>query len=137
MEDILVAKIIEAEDKADKIVSDSKVTAKNLIDEHTLKFNLEKKEIEKKYDDLLISGQEKIKKEFDAEYEIKLKEMKKDAEKLKDHSKNSAHFYGRMIHFIHLYGVFLFLSFFISLLLFYHDLLLSETWDIRVSTYVG
>ena len=89
MEDILVAKIIEAEDKADKIVSDSKVTAKNLIDEHTLKFNLEKKEIEKKYDDLLITGQEKIKKEFDAEYEIKLKEMKKDAEKLKDHSKQN------------------------------------------------
>ena len=36
MEDILVAKIIEAEDKADKIVSDSKVTAKNLIDEAVL-----------------------------------------------------------------------------------------------------
>ena len=89
MDDILLAKIFETEETAEKIISDSKITAKNLIEEHTLKFNLEKKEIEKKYDDILISSQEEIKKEFDRIYEKKLNEIKKEVEEIKDHSKQN------------------------------------------------
>ena len=45
MENILLAKIVETEDIAEKIISDSKITANNLIEEHTLKYNTDKKEI--------------------------------------------------------------------------------------------
>ena len=86
MENILLAKIVETEDIAEKIISDSKITANNLIEEHTLKYNTDKKEIEKKYDEILISGQERIKKEFDAEFEKKLSELKIETQKIGDHS---------------------------------------------------
>lgn len=83
MEDILVAKILETENEAAKIISDSNITASRLLEDYTARCNLEKKQIERKYDDALISGQEQIKKDLDEEFNNKLSITKSEVEKLK------------------------------------------------------
>lgn len=86
MEDIIVVKILETEKEAKKIISDSKVTASRLIEEYTATFNVEKKQIERKYDDIFISKQEQIKKDLDEEFNNKLSIVKSEVETLKVHS---------------------------------------------------
>ena len=83
MEDILITKILETENKASKIISDSRVTASRLIEDYTASYNLEKKQIERKYDDTFISKQEQIKKDLDVEFSNKLSLAKSEMEQIK------------------------------------------------------
>ena len=83
MEDILITKILETECEAEKIISDSKVSASRLIEDYTASYNLEKKQIERKYDDTFISKQEQIKKELDEDFSNRLSVSKTEIEQLK------------------------------------------------------
>ena len=83
MEDIFVTKIIEAEAEADKLIQNSKNSANELIENYTSEYNLERKKIEKKYDDLTISSQEKMRDEFEKEFNLKLDDMKNQINELK------------------------------------------------------
>ena len=83
MEDILITKILETECEAEKIISDSKVSASRLIEDYTASYNLEKKQIERKYDDIFISKQEQIKKDLDEEFSNKLSLTKSEMEQIK------------------------------------------------------
>jgi len=89
MEDILVSKIIETEKEAEKIILDSKETASRLTKEYDAKYNFEKKQIEKKYEELIISNQEKIKMEFDENFDKKLSEMKIQVDEIKINSQQN------------------------------------------------
>ena len=86
MEDILITKILETESEAEKIILDSRVSASRLIEDYTASYNLEKKQIERKYDDIFIAKQEQIKKDLDEEFISKLSISKTEIEKLKDES---------------------------------------------------
>lgn len=89
MENILVAKIIEAENNAIKIILDSKNQASHLVEEYKKIYNQEKKQIEKKYDDMLILSQDTIKNEFDKEFDKKMQESKKEIDVMKLQSKQN------------------------------------------------
>ena len=86
MEDIFVAKIIETENQAEKIISQAKENANNLLEENKLRYSFEKKQLEKKYDDIVSEKQDEIKKEFDEDFNKSIVEMKTDIDKLKSQS---------------------------------------------------
>lgn len=97
MENILVAKILETEKKASKIISDSNITAMRLIEDYTASYNLEKKQIERKYDDELILKQEQIKKDLDEKFTNKLSMAKSEVDNIKTLSMNN---YGKAINIL-------------------------------------
>ena len=83
MEDIFVTKIIEAEKQADEIVSKSQKKANKMLENYKLEYSSEKKQIEQKYDEMIYENQETIKKECDADFNEKAKQMKTEVEKIK------------------------------------------------------
>ena len=97
MENILVAKILETEKKASKIISDSNITAMRLIEDYTASYNLEKKQIERKYDDELILKQEQIKKDLDEKFTNKLSMAKSEVDNIKTLSIKN---YGKVINIL-------------------------------------
>ena len=86
MEDIFVTKIIETESQAEKIVLEATETANNLIENYKLENSLEKKKLEKKYDDMVAEKQDAIKSEFETEFNQSLDEMKTEVDNLKSQS---------------------------------------------------
>ena len=52
-----------------------------MVEEYKKIYNQEKKQIEKKYDDMLILSQDTIKNEFDKDFEKKMQESKKEIDK--------------------------------------------------------
>ncbi|MBQ8424785.1 MAG: hypothetical protein IJX17_02035 [Clostridia bacterium] len=89
MDDILISKILETEKESEKIISNAKNTASHLIENYTAHYNLEKKEIERKYDDSFITKQEQIKKDLDEEFKNKLSITKSEVDKIKIQSMNN------------------------------------------------
>ena len=83
MENILVSKIIEAESNAEKIISDSKEQANKLLEDYKVLYSQEKKQIEEKYDELLLSMQKSLKEDFEKDFNQKLEKKKIEIKDLK------------------------------------------------------
>ena len=86
MEDIFIAKIIETENQAEKIVLQAKEKADSLIEENKLKNSLEKRQLEKKYDEIVSEKQDAIKQEFENDFNKNLDDMKLQTDQLKSQS---------------------------------------------------
>ena len=86
MEDIFVAKIIETENQAEKIVLQAKEKADSLIEENKLKNSLDTRQLEKKYDEIVSEKQDAIKQEFENDFNKNLDDMKLQTDQLKSQS---------------------------------------------------
>lgn len=101
MEDIFLTKIIEAEQQAHQIILNSNLDAQKLIQDKKQNFENDKKQLEKKYDDLLYYSQEQIDEKLKKEFSSKLDSLKNEVDEIKNHSKEN---YSKAIDYL-LFGV--------------------------------